>query len=81
MKNFLKQEFIGLSVKIIECTDKSLEGIEGIIIDETKNMLVIETGGKIKKVAKDIAKFEINGKIVDGKKIKYKPEDRIRKIK
>lgn len=81
MKNFLKQEFIGLPVKIIECTDKSLEGIEGIIIDETKNMLIIEADGKIKKVAKDIAKFEINGRIINGKKIKYRPEDRIRKIK
>ena len=36
---------------------------------------------KIKKVAKDIAKFEINGRIINGKKIKYRPEDRIRKIK
>ncbi len=80
-KNFLKREFIGLPVKIIKCTDKSLEGVEGEIIDETKNMLIIESQGKIKKVAKDIAIFEIDGKIVDGKKIKYRPEDRIRKIK
>jgi|Deesub1362A_J573_1020465.scaffolds.fasta_scaffold10432_4 ribonuclease P protein subunit POP4 len=80
-KNFLRREFIGLRVRIIEATDKSLEGIEGEIIDETKNMLIIESQGKIKKVAKDIAKFEIEGMIVDGKKIKYRPEDRIRKIK
>ena len=46
-----------------------------------KNMLIIESQGKIKKIPKDIAVFEINGKVVDGKKIKYRPEDRIRKIK
>ncbi len=80
-KNFLKREFIGLRVRIIEATDKSLVGLQGEIIDETKNMLIIESQGKIKKVAKDIAKFEIEGMIVDGKKIKYRPEDRIRKIK
>ncbi len=80
-KNFLRREFIGLRVRIIEATDKSLVGLQGEIIDETKNMLIIESQGKIKKVAKDIAKFEIEGMIVDGKKIKYRPEDRIRKIK
>jgi len=80
-ENFLKKEFIGLPVKIVESTDKSLQGMEGEIIDETKNMLIIETDKGIKKVAKEIAKFEINGKIVDGKKIKYRPEDRIRKIR
>jgi len=80
-KNFLRREFIGLRVRIIEATDKSLVGLQGEIIDETKNMLIIESQGKIKKVAKDIAKFEIEGTIVDGKKIKYRPEDRIRKIK
>lgn len=80
-ENFLKKEFIGLPVKIVESTDKSLQGIEGEIIDETKNMLIIETDKGVKKVAKEIAKFEINGRIVDGKKIKYRPEDRIRKIK
>jgi len=80
-KNFLRREFIGLRVRVIEAKDKSLEGIEGEIIDETKNMLIIESEGKIKKIAKDIAKFEINGKIINGKEIKYRPEDRIRKIK
>ncbi|KAA0000574.1 MAG: ribonuclease P protein subunit [Thermoplasmata archaeon] len=81
MKNFLKGEFIGLPVKIVECTDKSLVGVKGEIIDETKNMLIIETPQGIKKVAKSIAKFEIDGKIVNGKRICYRPEDRIRKIK
>ena len=80
-KNFLRREFIGLPVRIIDAKDKSLVGIEGTIIDETKNMLIIESQGKVKKVAKDIAQFEINGKMVNGKKLKYRPEDRIRKIK
>ncbi|HEC77436.1 MAG TPA: ribonuclease P protein subunit [Thermoplasmatales archaeon] len=80
-ENFLKKEFIGLPVRILQSTDKSLEGIKGEIIDETKNMLIIETDRGIKKIAKEIAKFEIDGKIVEGKKIKYRPEDRIRKIK
>ncbi|HDN50793.1 MAG TPA: ribonuclease P protein subunit [Thermoplasmatales archaeon] len=80
-KNFLKQEFIGLPVRIINATDKSLERVQGEIIDETKHMLVIETEEGIKKVAKKIATFEIRGTMVEGKSIAYRPEDRIRKIK
>ncbi len=80
-KNFLRGEFIGLTVKIIESRDPTLEGVEGKIIDETKNMLILKSGGKIKKVAKDIAVFDMEGHVVDGRKIKYRPEDRIGKIK
>jgi len=80
-KNFLRQEFIGLKAKVLASKDPSLKGIEGTIIDETKNMIIIETNRGIKKIAKDIVKLEINGKIVEGRKIKYRPEDRIGKIK
>ena len=80
-KNFLKQEFIGLPVRVVECSDTTMKGMEGEIIDETKNMLVVETEQGIKKIAKKIATFEINGVVVEGKKIAYRPEDRIRKIR
>jgi len=80
-KNFLRHEFIGLKAKVMMSRDKSLEGVEGKIIDETKNMLIIETEKGIKKIAKDVAVFEIDGHKVNGKKIRYRPEERIRKIK
>jgi len=80
-KKFIKGEFIGRRIKVLECTDPSLKGIEGTIVDETKNMFTIETNHHIKKIAKTIATFEIDGRIVEGKRIAYRPEDRIRKIK
>ena len=80
-REMMKEEFIGLKAQVDRCTDPSLQGIEGMIIDETKNMLVIESGKSKKKIAKDIAAFSINGTVIDGKKMKYRPEDRIRKIK
>jgi ribonuclease P protein subunit POP4 len=79
MKNFIKGEFIGLPVKIGECSDPSFNGIEGIIIDETKNTFLIKTNTKEKKIAKEIAKFEINGISIEGKKIKWHPWERIKK--
>ena len=80
-KSFLKMEFIGLQTRIISSTDKNIENIKGKIIDETKNMLIIQTKNGVKKIPKRIAKFEINDAIVEGRKIGYRPEDRIRKIK
>ncbi len=40
-KDFVRDEFIGLRVKIVSSHDPTLRGIQGDIIDETKNMLII----------------------------------------
>jgi len=85
-KTLARDELIGLQVRIIECTDPTWNNVAGRIIDETKNTFLIETqDGKQKKLVKKTAKFEFNieGKkiIIDGSKIVYRPEDRIRKVR
>ena len=80
----MKIELIGLNVEIIDSKNKSLIGIKGKIIDETKNMIFIETQDKeIKKIIKNQVKFllqyqnkkyEINGEILASR-----PEERIKK--
>jgi len=80
-KTFMRGEFIGLPVDIIACSDPSLQGVEGHIIDETKNTLVIDSPQGVKQVAKDIATFVVDGVTVNGKDIAFRPEDRVRKIK
>ena len=78
---FLRGEFIGLPVNITVCSDPSLQGVEGNIIDETKNTLVIDSLQGVKQVAKNIATFVIDGVTINGKDITFRPEDRVRKIK
>jgi ribonuclease P protein subunit POP4 len=73
-----KEELIGKKIKIIESPNKSLKGIEGIVVDETKNMLVIECDDTVKKVVKDQCVFDIAGKRVVGKDITKRPEERIK---
>ena len=82
---FVKGELIGRKVKICECKDPTWIGKEGKIVDETKNTFTIEIDGKEKMIAKDIASFEFD---LDGRKIKiegirlrYRPEDRIKKAR
>jgi len=80
MKNFIKGELIGLKVRVVRCSDPTLVNRTGKIIDETKNTLLIKTGYREKKIAKDIAKFMIDGIPVEGKRIKCQPWERIKKI-
>ncbi len=82
-KNILLCEFINLHVKVINSSDPYQLGIEGIVIDETKNLLIIDTGTEIKKIVKNISVFKFIFKkksfIVNGKDINYRPHERIEK--
>jgi len=84
-KNLAKEEFIGQNVKIVDCTDPNWKGQSGLIVDETKNTFLIKTNHGNKKIAKKTAMFEFKTNdekiIIDGKKIVYRPEDRIKKVR
>jgi len=84
-KKLAREELIGLKVKIKECKDTSWIGKSGLIVDETKNTFLIEVDNQKKTIAKKIATFEFDyeGKkvILDGSKITYRPEDRIKKVR
>jgi len=80
-KNLIHHELIGLPVKVVESTNPGLVGIEGNVIDETRNMIAIEHDGKEKKVAKANAAFVFalpDAKVkVDGGLLLSRPENRI----
>jgi RNase P/RNase MRP subunit p29 len=54
-------------------------------VDETRNTLLIEQDGRVKTIPKDCCKFRfVEGSqthIVSGKEIKFRPEDRIKKVR
>jgi len=84
-KTLARDELIGLHVTITDCKDPSWVGKSGLIIDETKNTFHLEIKNEKKIIAKKNATFEFeynNKKItIEGSKIMYKPEDRIKKIR
>lgn len=82
--NLLRHELVGLSVIVASSSDPTLVGVEGMVLDESKKMLVIESGSKLKKIAKATSTFVFtlpDGKRVkvDGKMLMGRPEERIRK--
>jgi len=81
----VKGELIGQSVRIVESSDPTWMGISGVIVDETKNTFTIDVDGKEKMIAKEIATFEFekDGETfkIDGSRLKFRPEDRIKKAR
>ncbi|MDY6966354.1 MAG: ribonuclease P protein component 1 [Halobacteriota archaeon] len=83
-KNLIYHELIGLSLSVHTSTNKSLIGLAGKVVDETRNMLIIETGKGEKKVPKSCSTFKFTLPTgtdvkVDGKLLVMRPEDRVRK--
>jgi len=83
-ENLVRHELIGLKVEVAESANRKNVGIKGRIVDETRNVFVIEkAGGKEVKLSKEHSVFvfslgehEVR---IDGKILVGRPEDRIRK--
>ncbi len=82
-KNIIKHELIGLKVQVIKSSDPTKIGMEGTVVDETMNMLLVNTSKGIKKLPKagNTFRFWIKGKKVEilGDVLVGRPEERIKK--
>jgi ribonuclease P protein subunit POP4 len=83
-KDIVIGEVIGLEVRVVACTNKQLEGLSGNVIDESRNMLVIETQKGEKSLPKEDCIFSFHlpsGEWVrvEGSLLVARPEDRIKK--
>jgi len=78
-RTLLKHELIGLDAEVVESTNKSLIGIKGKVMMETKNTLTI--GSKMVPKKGSVFVFAVKGSRikVDGEKLIARPEERIRK--
>ena len=83
--HIVKDELIGRDVTITSCTDPGWVRKTGRILDETKNTFLIKIKDQKKIIAKETAifEFEYGGKKItlDGSKIAFRPEDRIKKVR
>jgi len=82
-QNILRHELIGLKVKVTHANNPMIEGIRGVVVDETKNMLMINAKRGRVMIPKSIATFRFNlpGGIrvdVDGERLVAKPENRLK---
>lgn len=79
-----KHELIGLEVEVKNSTHKGYIGMKGVVVDETRNTLIVEIEGKEKMILKKGTRFKFNveGSVeIEGREILYRPEDRIKKAR
>lgn len=79
VKEVLKGELIGSQIEIESSKNKSLVGVKGEVIDETKNTLTIQTPKKKIKIIKSHVTIMIKNQKIQGKSLVSKPQDRLKK--
>jgi len=82
--SIVQDEFIGLEANVVKCSNPSVVGLKGQIIDETRNTFTLSCNSERKVVIKDTAVFDFtlsSGTVVeiDGKVMTGRPEDRLKK--
>jgi len=82
-ENIVRHELIGLQLKIVQARNRSVLGINGIVVDESRNMLTVSEGKRKVLIPKTIATFRFslpNGCLVDvdGARLVGRPEARLK---
>jgi RNase P/RNase MRP subunit p29 len=84
-KKIVKDELIGKYITIRECADPQWKDKSGIIIDETKKTFLLEIEHQRKRIAKKSATFEFTDNkkrtLIEGSRLLYRSEDRIKKAR
>lgn len=79
-KTVFPHELIGEDITVIAATNPSLVGVTGKVVDETKATLRVLQDGIIKTLLKNVIVLKLlrTGKIIDGKTLMKRPEDRLK---
>ncbi len=82
--SIVQNEFIGFAANVVKCSNPTVVGLKGQVIDETRNTFTLSCDSGRKVVIKDTAVFDFtlsDGTVVeiDGKVMMGRPEDRLKK--
>ncbi len=85
VKNLGNHELIGLRVSVARSDAPTILEYEGVVMDETMNTFEIANGPKSRVVPKTGHRFmfHLDDKkvLLDGNNIKFRPEDRTKKVR
>ncbi|MBT7903545.1 ribonuclease P protein subunit [Candidatus Woesearchaeota archaeon] len=78
----MKGEIIGSNVLVINSQNRGQIGIQGKLVDETKNTIKIKTPDGVKTLIKTqiIIKIQKTSEIIHMNELAIKPEERIKKL-
>jgi ribonuclease P protein subunit POP4 len=81
--NLHKHELVGLRLQVVRASDGGMVGMRGIVVDETRETLVIEDDRRRTLPKRGLA-FEFtledgSTAVIEGDDIAYRPEDRVKR--
>ncbi len=69
---------VGKQAQVIAATNPALLNLDGKIVDETKMTLKIKHNGKIKTLLKSTVTLQVDGRLLSGKELIGRTEERIK---
>ncbi len=74
----VRMSWIGRNLQVIDSLDSSLIDLTGTVVNESKNMLVVRSDSKDRKIPKSVVRFTIDdSETIDGHAVLHRPENRI----
>ena len=74
----VRMSWIGRNLRVIDSLDSSLIDLTGTVVNETKNMLLVRSDSKDRKIPKSVVSFTIDdSETIDGHAVLHRPENRI----
>ena len=79
MSQITNLPWISRKIQVTDSTDPTLVGMSGMVLDETRRTILVNTGSKEVTLAKDTIRFTIDDENIDGTLVGQRPEERIGK--
>ena len=79
MTQMINLPWLSRKLEVIDSTDPTLIGISGVVMDETKRTIIIQTSNNEITMAKDTIRFTIEEEEINGSMVGQRPEERIGK--
>ena len=79
MSKITNLPWLSRNLEVTNSTDPTLVGISGMVMDETRRTILVNTGNREVTLAKDTIRFTIDDEEIDGTLVGQRPEERIGK--
>lgn len=75
----MRLPFIGRTLAVTTSPDRTLLGVTGTVVGESRRTLTLDVGGETKMLAKNVIGFTLDQEVeeIQGAMVTQRPEDRI----
>ena len=79
MSGIIQLPWLARNLEVTESTDPTLVGLSGVVHDEPRRTITVQTSRGAKTRAKAPSSFKIDDVEIDGSKVGQRPEERVGK--